>query len=135
MATTWFELQTSWTGWVLKNWYSDPLAMLPPQFLHAFSFAAFQFRFKHFFICDKNTAMSQMYVTSFSSISYYSNVKLISNMQFRTNTSVLYLRYPCFNSWASPHTFSFQAIQTNNHATFFTNTLSLSDLVLTSQKK
>ena len=54
--------------------------------------------------------ISPMYVTSFSSISYYSNVRLISNMQFRTNTSVLYLRYPCFNSWASPHTLTLVSI-------------------------
>ena len=76
--------------------------------------------------------LSKIYVTSFSSISYYSNVRLISNILFRTNTFVLYFRYPCFNSWASPHTFSFQATQYKQSRHFCYEHALLSDLVLKS---
>ena len=52
-----------------------------------------------------------MYVTSFYSISYYSNMRLISKTLLEQRHLLYTFRYPCFNSQASLHSFPFQATQ------------------------
>ena len=46
-----------------------------------------------------------MCVTSFSSFSYYGNVRLNSKMYSEQTLPFYQIRYPCFNSWASPTPF------------------------------
>ena len=52
--------------------------------------------------------MVGIHVTSFSSISYCSILRLISNMLFE-HTHPFYTRHSCFHSLASPHSFLLQA--------------------------
>ena len=48
-------------------------------------------------------------VTSFSSISYYSNLRLISNMLYEQRHLLYTFRHPCFRTQVSSHSFLCQA--------------------------
>ena len=72
---------------------------------------------------------SSIYVTSFSSIPYDSNVRLISKMYLEQNNSSITLDIHASTYEHPPHLFSFQAPQckqniTKYHAMFSTSTLS-----------
>ena len=63
-----------------------------------------------------------MFVTSFSSISYCNNLRLISNMLFEHRHPFYTFRHPWFHSQAYPHSFLLQAtwhkqslLQKNDH--------------------
>ena len=71
------------------------------------SWISFNLLFRH---CVSNIPYNLIiYVTSFSSITYYSNLKLISNMLYEQRHLFYTFRHPCFHSQASSHSFLCQA--------------------------
>ena len=64
----------------------------------------------HSFMYSLVSLISGVSVPSFSSISYYRNLRLISNMLYEQRHLFYTFRHPCFHTQASSHSFLRQAI-------------------------